>query len=467
MTSLELARTQFGITTIYHFLFVPLTIGLAAFVALCQTRWYRTGDERWLRATRFWGKLMLISFALGVATGIVQEFQFGMNWADYSRFVGDVFGAPLAMEGLAAFFVESTFLGLWLFGWGRLSPRVHLATIWLVSFSTALSAYFIIAANSWMQHPVGYEMDKARGRAHLTDIFAVLGNSTAIRAYLHVLVAAAMTAGGVVVAVSAWHLLRGRNADVLRPSLKLALPVVAVAAVLSVVTGHFQGTLLVEQQPMKMAAAEALWETEQPAALSVFATGDFTRNPGGTNRNIKIPHVLSLLADGTWNGEVRGMNEVNAEYVRRYGPGDYVPIVGVVYWSFRAMAGVGTVLSLLMLAGLWLTRRGRDPGRLWLKLALFAAALPFIANTAGWMMTEIGRQPWVVQGLQFTRDGVSPTVSSAQVIISLSAFTLVYGVLAVIALRLFLRFAKAGPPAPAPSEAAPQERPADDLALAY
>jgi len=464
MSSLELARLQFGITTVYHFIFVPLTIGLALFTAVCQTLSVRTGAERWTRATRFWGKLMLISFAVGVATGIVQEFQFGMNWSEYSRYVGDVFGAPLAMEGLAAFFVESTFLGLWLFGWGRLSPRVHLATIWAVSLSTMLSALFILGANSWMQHPVGYEIDRAAGRAEMTSIADVLTNSTLLYAFPHTILGAVSTAGMVILAVSAWQLLRRRDVDIFRPCATIALGAVLAATVATSLVGHYQGVLLEKQQPMKMAAAEALFETERSVGLSVFATGDLERNPGRTNVNWQIPKLLSLLSSNSANGEVRGINQIQAEYRRRYGPGDYVPWVAVTYWTFRIMIGAGVAMIVLSLVGLVLARRRRLEGaRRFLIVAIPAAALPFVANSAGWIFTEMGRQPWVVQGLLRTNDGVSPNVSSLDLVVTLVGFTAIYGVLAGVAGWLFAKTVKAGPPA-APAEG---QSSGPDLVLAY
>ncbi|MCB0866673.1 MAG: cytochrome ubiquinol oxidase subunit I [Solirubrobacterales bacterium] len=466
MTSLDLARWQFGITTVYHFLFVPLTIGLAAWVAICQTAWYRTGNEQWKRATKFWGKLMLISFALGVVTGIVQEFQFGMNWSNYSRFVGDIFGAPLAMEGLAAFFVESTFLGLWIFGWGKLSPKVHLACIWAVSLSTALSAFFILAANSWMQHPVGYEL--VDGKAELTSIFAVLGNSTALYAFAHTLLAAAITGSMMVIAISAWHILRGNEAGmgVFSRSIRAAIPTLAVAALVTVIVGHFNGILMTEQQPMKMAAADAVFETKDHAGLSLFATGDFKSNPEGLNRNIEIPNVLSYITTGYPNGEIKGINDINAEYQEKFGPGEYAPIVAVAYWSWRAMLGVGFLAAVLGFVGWWLIRKNKlEESRPYLKLMVFGAALPFIANTAGWIFTEMGRQPWVVFGMLKTSDAGSPAVSTFEVLVTLIGFTLLYLVLAIIAGRIFLEKAKKGPdPEKEPGEEDTRE---DDLALAY
>ena len=292
MSPLDLARSQFGVTTLLHFIFVPMSIGLAVFVALCQTLHYRTGREVYLRMTRFWGKFMLISIAIGVVTGIVQEFQFGMNWSQYSRYVGDIFGAPLAMEGLIAFFLESTFLGLWIFGWGRLSPKLHLACAWLVSIGTILSAYFILAANSWMQHPVGYAVNQVTHRAELKDIFAVLTNSTVLLAFPHTILGAFTTGGMLVIAVSALLMIRGRHSEVVRQSLRLALPISCAAVIATMAFGDTQARLMYEQQPMKMAAAEALYNTKHGAPFSIFAYGSFTRNPGHLTKDITIPNGM-------------------------------------------------------------------------------------------------------------------------------------------------------------------------------
>ena len=451
MTALELARWQFGITTLYHFIFVPLTIGLAFFTAWAQTKWYRTDDEKWKKATKFWGKLMLISFALGVATGIVQEFQFGMNWSNYSRFVGDIFGAPLAMEGLAAFFVESTFLGLWLFGWGRLSKKVHLMTIWLVSASTALSAYFILAANSWMQHPVGYEI--VDGKAQLTSIWAVLSNNTALYAFAHTILAALLTGGMVILGISAWHLLRNSHNNVFKASMRMVLPVLAISGVLIVVVGHFNAELMTHQQPMKMAAADAVFETTDNAGMSLFAVGDVEGNPGELNRNIEIPGVLSLIATGSFNGTVEGINDLNAQYQEQFGPGEYAPVVAIAYWSWRVMTGIGFVLSLFALIALWFMRKDKlESSPRFLKISMGMATLPFIASAAGWIFTEMGRQPWVVFGLLKTEFASSPMVSAYEVWISLIGFTLLYGVLAVIAGKIFFKVAGKGPVEESPEE---------------
>jgi cytochrome d ubiquinol oxidase subunit I len=466
MTHLELARLQFGITTVFHFIFVPVSIGLAFFVAVCQTLYYRTGNDVYDRMTRFWGKLMLISFAIGVVTGIVQEFQFGMNWSQYSRYVGDVFGAPLAMEGLAAFFLESTFIGLWIFGRGRLSARLHLATAWLVSIGTALSAYFILAANSWMQHPVGYHL--AHGRAEMTSIFKVLTNSTVLWAYPHTILGALQTAGMLMLAVCAYHLLRRRHTDVFLASARVVLPVTCAAAIGTALVGHGQGVLMTKQQPMKMAAAEALWETSKPASFSLFATGDFKRNPGHTNVDLRIPHALSFLATADPNGKVEGIDQIQASERTKYGPGDYVPVVGVTYWTFRLMVGAGTLVILLTLLGLVYLRRARLPDRRWFLRALVAgAALPPLANSAGWIFTEMGRQPWVVFGLLRTNDAVSPLVSSGTVALTLIGYTLIYSTLAAVGGWLFVREVRHGPSSPDESGSASETEATRDLALTY
>ncbi len=457
MDALDLARWQFGIITVYHFIFVPLTIGLSFLVAGMQTAWVRTGHERYLRMTKFWGKLFLINFAMGVVTGIVQEFQFGMNWSDYSRFVGDIFGAPLAIEGLLAFFLESTFLGLWIFGWDRLPKKLHLATIWIAATGTVLSAYFILAANSWMQHPVGYAVNEATGRVELKDFGAVLTNSTAVGAFAHTITAAFVTAGVFVVGISAWQLRRKKADDVFRPSMKMALATVLIASVGVVVTGDLQARLMTEQQPMKMAAAEALWDTASPASFSLFTIG--TLDGSKEVWSIRVPGVLSFMATGHWNGTVDGINDVQAAEEKTYGPGEYRPNIPVTYWTFRAMVGFGLLMVLLSLIGLWVLRRERMP-RWFTFAAIVSLALPTLANSVGWIFTEMGRQPWAVFGLMTTADGVSPTVPAGTVLTSLIVFTVLYGGLAVVDGVLMYRYAKAGPPA-APTESdVDEERPA-------
>jgi cytochrome d ubiquinol oxidase subunit I len=442
MSAVDLSRLQFATTTIYHFLFVPLTIGLGFLTAILQTLWYRKGHPEHLRLTRFFGTLLVINVAIGVVTGLVQEFQFGMNWSSYSRFVGDVFGAPLAMEGLAAFFLESVFLGLWLFGWDRLSRRVHLATIWAVALGGVGSAAFIMAANSWMQRPVGYQLNAAGDRAQLTDIWAVLTNVVFLWAYLHVLAASLVTAGVVMLAVSAWHLRRDANRALFQRSAKLAIIALIPATMLALFFGGRLGINETKYQPMKIAAAEANWNTCQPCSFSVFQIG------GGNNdqtpkKIIEIPHLLSVLADGTWNGQVLGLNQVQAQYTQQYGPGNYVPNVFIQYWSMRVMAYGGVVLLLLGLWGaLLLWRKRLAHARWFLRVAVWAIPLPFLMNTAGWALTENGRQPWIVQGLQLVRDGVSPSITVATVVTSLSVFVLLYVILGVVDVLLMAHYAR-------------------------
>jgi cytochrome d ubiquinol oxidase subunit I len=443
--ALELARWQFGVTTIYHFLFVPVSIGLALTVAVMQTAWYRTKNPKYLRMTRFWGKLMLISFAVGVVTGIVQEFQFGMNWSGYSRFVGDVFGAPLAMEALAAFFLESTFLGVWIFGWGRIKPSIHLASIWLAAGAATLSAYFILAANSWMQNPVGFEINEATGRAEMTSIWTVLTNETTLYAFPHTILAAITTAGAILLGVSALLLLKRRDVEVFRPSLKIGLVVTLVGVVATMAVGDLMGKQLVKVQPMKMAAAEALYETEDPAPFSLFAVAPFEKQPERNTFNVEVPYVLSFLANGNFNSEVKGINELQAEAEAEFGPGNYTPIVGITYWTFRIMIGAGMLMALIALVGIFLWWRGKLERSPWfLYASIGAIALPFIANATGWIFTEMGRQPWIVQGLLLTSQSDSTSVSAGMVGTSLIVFTLLYGALGIVAGWLAYRFIHKG-----------------------
>jgi len=423
---------------------VPLTIGLSLVVAILVTAWVRTRKPVYLRATKFWGELFLINFAVGVVTGIVLEFQFGMNWSSYSRFVGDIFGAPLAVEGLAAFFLESTFLGLWIFGWDRLSPPIHAATAWAVAAGTSLSAFWIIVANSWMQNPVGATINPDTGRAEIDSFAEVIFNRVAWIHWFHTILAAILTAGIVLLAVSAWHLLRKNETELFTKGAALG-SVLALTAGLGVAfTGHTQGQIMTEIQPMKMAAAEALWETEAPASFSLFAVGDVEN--GRNHINITIPRALSVLATNSLDGEVLGINDVQAQYEEEYGPGNYIPPVGWVYWSFRLMVGAGFAMIALGAVGTYFfLKRRLDEVRWFHKAAVWALALPFIANTTGWLVTEIGRQPWTAFGLLRVEDSVSPTVGAGTVWTTLIGFTLIYGLLAVVDVWLLSKYAKAGP----------------------
>ena len=457
MNALDLARWQFGITTVYHFLFVPLTIGLAPLVAILQTAWVRTGNPAWYRATKFFGKLLLINFALGVVTGIVQEFQFGMNWSAYSRFVGDVFGAPLAIEGLAAFFIESTFLGLWIFGWELLPKRVHLFCIWMVALAVNASAFFILAANSFMQHPVGVTYDTATGHARLTSIWALLSNQTLMVTFPHTISGAFLVAGAFVVAVSAWHMARperrAADVEVFARTVRIGLATVVLAGIAVTGSGHLQAQVMTKQQPMKMAAAEALCKTENGAGFSIFALGSINATCD-TVKSLTIPGLLAFLSTNSPNGTVQGVDDLQAQMEARFGPGDYIPSLPITYWSFRLMIGLGMISVLAGLAGFWFYRRGRTPtSRWWVRAAVAGAIAPFLANAFGWIFTEMGRQPWIVAPNPtgnpavrlMTQAAVSPSVGAGSVLLSLIAFTLVYGALAVVELTLMLRYAKAGP----------------------
>jgi cytochrome d ubiquinol oxidase subunit I len=459
----DLARWQFATTSIYHFLFVPVTIGLAFLVAMLQTSWHRNGGVgQYRRLTRFFGTLLLINVAVGVVTGLVQEFEFGMNWSTYSRFVGDVFGGPLAMEGLAAFFLESTFLGLWLFGWDRLPKRIHLACIWLVAAGSALSALFIMAANSWMQHPVGYKLN-AKGAPQLNDIGALFTNPTFLWGYVHVLLAAAITGAMIMLAISAWYLRAAKGADpqtsathqvsrartpgeveAFKKAASLSLAVLIPSIVLTLFVGSELGVVETKYQPMKIAAAEAQWENCQPCSFSLFQIGG-GKNDKTPSQIIEVPHVLSLLATNSWNGGVVGLNQLQREYEAKYGPGNYVPDVFIQYWSMRIMAYIAALVMLLALWGAWLLHRGRLESSKWfLRLSIWAVAAPFAMNTAGWMLTENGRQPWIVQGLMKTVNASSPSVSQTDIWISLIVFVLIYIALGAADLVLMLRYARKG-----------------------
>ncbi len=445
MTTVDLARLQFATTSLYHFLFVPLTLGLAPLVAVMQTAWYRTGDERWLRLTRFFGTLMLINIAIAVATGLVQEFQFGMNWSVYSEYVGDVFGAPLAIEGLAAFMLESTFIGLWVFGWDRLSRRLHLATIWLLALGTWASAFFIIVANSWMQRPVGSQV--VGGRAELTDVWALLSNRLALWAFGHVILVGVTTAAVLVFGISCWHLVRGRNVEVFRPAVKLALIVGVPISALNLWWGSHLGIVITDYQPMKIAATEALWDTEQPASFSLFQIGGFTKEDPTPSYSIEIPGLLSFLATGSFHGKVEGINELQAQEEAAYGPGNYTPLVRTTYWSMRVMAYAGSLVFLVLALAALLRWRGRlERSRWFLWAGVLSIPLPYVAALAGWVLTEVGRQPWIVWGLLKTADAHSPSVSSGTIVFSLSVFVCLYAVLLVVDFVLMGRYARLDPP---------------------
>jgi cytochrome bd ubiquinol oxidase subunit I len=452
--TVDLARIQFATTSIYHFLFVPLTLGLGPLVAIMQTAWYRTKDEQWLKLTKFFGTLFLINFAIGVATGLVQEFEFGMNWSVYSKFVGNVFGAPLAIEGLAAFMLEATFLGIWIFGWNRLSPKLHLATLWIAVLGTWLSGYFILVANSWMQHPVGYKI--VNGEAQLTSVWALLSNGFALRAYLHTMLAGLIFGSIVMLGVCCWHFLRGRDVEPFRKAAKLALIVAVPVTLLQLVVGNRFGEAVTSQQSMKIAASEAQWNTCQPCGFSLFQIGGFTEDDQTPSFSITVPRLLSYMATGSFDGQVQGLNQLQKQQQRAYGRGNYMPNIEVIYWSMRVMAFAGVLMLLVAAVGAWLYWKQKLVRARWfLWTAIVAVTLPYIAATAGWILTEMGRQPWIVQGLLLTSQANSPSVSTTWLGISLTVFVALYVTLLVVDIWLMRRYAGRAldggePEAPAP-----------------
>ena len=498
MDALDLARWQFGITTVYHFIFVPLTIGLSLLVAIMHTRAVYAKDalrkDAWTRMTKFFGSMLIVNFGIGIATGIVQEFQFGMNWSEYARYVGDVFGAPLALEGLAAFFLESVFLGLWIFGWGKMPEKIHLLTIWAVALGTTLSAYFIIAANSFMQHPVGAMLNPETGRAELDpsqgSILAVLTNVTAMAAFPHVVSGAWLVAGAFLTGVAAWHMVRHHNRaralgldtpegqeqhlaarDLYRPTVRFGVIAMFVSALVLVISGDVQAKLMFEQQPMKMASAEALCETQTDVPFSILTVGGpnaFSEDCDGVTHLIEIPYVTGILATNDPHAELQGVDDLNAQYKEQFGEtaldingdevaADYRPNLFVTYWSFRLMMGLAAFSGILAFWALWVTRgkgeAARTTGsRAFAWFAVLAIPMPFLANSAGWVFTEIGRQPWVVHPNPLdptvrlmTMQGVS-NHPGWMVLTSLAAFTLVYGVLAVLWFEMMRRAALRGAP---------------------
>ena len=443
MDLVTLSRLQFALTTVYHWLFVPLTLGMGWFVAFMQTRFYQTRDETWRKMSKFWGHLFLINFAIGVVTGIVQEFQFGMNWSQYSRYVGDIFGAPLAIEALLAFFMESTFLGIWVFGEGRVPEKVHLASIWLVAIGSNLSALWILLANGWMQHPVGFVINEANNRAELVNFFALIGNPKGWLFFWHTISDGFLMAAFMILAVSSYHIFRKQNVDLFKRSFTIASIVGLVSSMLVFFGGHTMGQYMYETQPMKFSAIEAHWETSQPASFSILTIGDLS----GKREvwSIRVPGVLSFLACNNFSCEVKGVNDLQADAVQKYGPGDYVPLMVVTYWTFRTMMTFGFLMIALTAFLVWMNFRGDITKAKWMKWIPWALVMPYLANASGWILTEMGRQPWIVYGLLKVQDGVSPNLTAVDLLISLIGYTVLYGSLAVSMVYLMKKFAIAGP----------------------
>ncbi len=449
MDPLILSRWQFAITTIYHFFLVPLTLGLSILVAIFESRYVATGNETYLRLTKFWGRIFLINFAAGVVTGIVQEFHFGMNWSGYARFMGDIFGAPLAIEALLAFYLESTFIGLWVFGWDKLPRKVHLAAAWLVAIGSNISALWILIANSFMQNPVGYAIEN--GRAVMTSFLAVITNPNLPYQYFHVFAAGLCTAGFLVLGFSAWHLLRKQEADVelFQKAFRWAAAFGLIGAIAVGLLGDLHGKYLGQTQPMKIAAAEAIWSTQDPADFVLVANIDEENTEN--KFEVTIPSMLSFLLYNRFSGPVEGLNDLQEDAVQAYGPGNYIPPVTLSFWSFRIMVGAGLLMLLLALLALIKPRvKFLDKSRLFMKLLLPAMVLPYLASTFGWILTESARQPWIVYGLQKVQDAVSPNLTGGTVLFSLILFILLLGALITVTGWLI---AKSGMSQPKPARA--------------
>ncbi|MCM2357476.1 MAG: cytochrome ubiquinol oxidase subunit I [Geobacteraceae bacterium] len=434
MDVLTLSRLQFALTSAFHFIFVPLTLGLSILTAYMETRYVRSGDETYLKMVKFWGKLFLINFALGVVTGITLEFQFGMNWAEYSKYVGDIFGAPLAIEATVAFFLESVFIGLWIFGWNRVSKRVHLLAIWIVAIATNLSALWILLANGWMQHPVGYVL--RNGRAEMVDFMAMVTNPYGLLKFGHQLVSGYTVGAFFVMGVSAWHLLRNNRPDFFRRSFRIAAVFGLVSTLLVAVIGDFHAVEVAKTQPAKFAAMESIWETRKGVGLNLLLIPDPIRECNSFEQ-LCIPNAVSLLAFHTPDAEIKGLKEF---------PPELRPPVQPVFWSFRLMVGLGTFFIIAALLAVIISRRDDlERNRLFLRILVWSIPLPYIANQLGWIVAEVGRQPWIVYGVLKTSDAVSKSITTGQVLGSLIGFVLLYAVLGAVDIYLLAKFARKGP----------------------
>ena len=434
MDALMLSRIQFAVTGMFHFIFVPLTLGLSIMVAWMETRYVISGDEIWLRMTKFWGKLFLINFALGVVTGITMEFQFGMNWAEYSRYVGDIFGAPLAIEATVAFFLESVFIGLWIFGWNKVSKKVHALTIWLVAIASNVSGLVILLANGWMQNPVGYVI--RNNRAEMVDFLAVLTNPYGLIKFGHQITSAYALAAFFVLGVSAWHLLRKNETAFFKRSFKQAALFGLAATILVAAVGDFSSVKVAQVQPSKFAAMESIWETQKGVGMNLFLLPDEKRECNAIER-LCIPNMVSMLAFHDPNASITGLKDI---------PKDLRPPVMPVFLSFRAMVGLGTYMILASLAAVFLScKKNLEDYRLFLALLVFSIPLPYLAIQLGWLVAEVGRQPWIVYGVMKTADAVSKNVSAIQVAVSLAGFTIIYGGLGFIDIFLLTKYARKGP----------------------
>ncbi|HDD55791.1 MAG TPA: cytochrome ubiquinol oxidase subunit I [Chloroflexi bacterium] len=446
MDPVILSRWQFAITTIFHFFFVPVTLGLSLFLAVLETKYVTSGEEIYKKMVKFWGKIFLINFAIGVVTGIVQEFHFGLNWSEYARFMGDVFGAPLAIEGLMAFFLESTFIGVWIFGWDKLSPKAHAGVAWLIAIGSNLSALWILVANSFMQNPVGYAI--RNGRAEMTDFWALVSNPNVRYQFPHVVTAGVAVGGFLIMSFSAWHLLKDKaeTREFFTRSFRWAAIFALIGALLVGLIGHAQGQFLAQSQPLKIAAMEGHWETEAPASFSVIAI--VNQEKQANTFEIKVPKFLSLMLFNDLSTGFKGLKELQEEEIAKYGPGNYIPPVLISYWSSRTMIGIGLVMVLIAILAVWWSWKEKLQERRWfLRMLILTGLLPTIAITAGWLIAETGRWPWIVHGLQKIEDAVSPAITPGIIIFSMSSFLVLYSVLGVIGVSLMLKYGKSDPAA--------------------
>ena len=434
MNVVTLSQLQFAATGMFHWIFVPLTLGLSILTAWMETKYVMTGDETWLRMTKFWGKLFLINFALGVVTGITMEFQFGLNWSEYSRYVGDIFGAPLAIEATLAFFLESVFIGVWIFGWKKISKKAHLTSIWLAAIATNVSALIILLANAWMQKPVGYVI--RNGRAEMNDFLAILTNDYGWVKFIHTLLSGYALAAFLIMGVSAWHLLRKNENDFFVRSFKLAAVWAFVASLGVAVSGDCHAVHIAKYQPTKFAAMESQWETKRGVGLNLLLIPDVARECNSVEQ-LCVPNALSFLAFHDANSEIKGLKDF---------PKELRPPVLPTFLSFRLMTGLGTFMILASLIAIFLSRKKNFADkRAFLTLMVFAIPAPYLAQQLGWLVAELGRQPWIVYGMLKTSDAVSKSITSTQVILSLIGFTVLYGLLGAIDIFLLVKYAKKGP----------------------
>jgi cytochrome d ubiquinol oxidase subunit I len=452
MSMLSLARFQFAMTTVFHFFFVPFSIGMALVTAIMETLYVLKKDKLYRKMAQFWGKIFLLSFAVGVVTGIIQEFQFGMNWSDYSRFMGDIFGAPLAIEALLAFFMESVFIGLWLFTWDRFKPALHAAMIWLVMLGSSISALWILTANSFMQHPVAYRL--ADGRAEMASFAGLLRNPQLWVEFPHVIFGAFTTAAMAVAGMSAWRLLKKDHEDFYKRSLKVSLWLALICSLGTIAVGDAQSQFIIKDQPMKFAATEGIYKDTGKRAPWSIVEGIDAKGHKATWK-VEIPDMLSVLSYHKTTGAVKGMDTINqelhAKYDGQYGKdmNYYVP-PKTLFWSFRVMAGSGMLFALVSILGL-IALRG-DGHRImkwrWLLYVLgICLWLPFAANTAGWLITELGRYPWIVYGLFTIADAVSKSVTAGELLFSNITYFLIFTLLGATMIFFAHRTLVAGPDA--------------------